>query len=695
MSRALRALDRLIEREIFRLRARYQLSLDEFRGLYVSDEQVDRLVQEHRSARSAHVAMDQAEADRVTQDFFQALERIVDVRWNRLCEVHALSPLEKALVFLAFAPELDLKYETLLAYLNNDITRKWPTVDLARRVLGSTSRDGDAVGASVASGARLTRLHIIDPIAAPSGSPSTLQAGFVLHRSAVRFLAGEDLHGADAEATAGRPAVAMVATHARLMSRPDAPVLLLAASGAEPSDEFAAALADTMGLPLRRFSLGGSGTHAERQREASALALEQRLVPCVILVDCPSTIADAERREEPGDGLLADFGAPLLIRIGAGEAWRSLLNGRRTLKLTLREPDFDEREALWAHACEAQGLTLADEEVAALADRYALSARQIANATRTACDMAWIEGLDSVSAALLHASARAESSATIGNLGRLVDSRHRWEDLIVHPDTLRRLKDVAAAIRCRHIVYGAWGFGARDATGIGIKVLFAGPSGTGKTMAAGIVARELGLDLYRIDLAAMVSKWIGETEKNLNRVFDAARAGNAMIFFDEADALFGKRSEVKDAHDRYANIEVSYLLQKLEAHDGAVVLATNLKRNIDDAFARRLNYVVEFPSPDATERERLWRAMIPPAAPLDPDIDLPFLARQFELTGGDIRNVVLEAAFLAARSAAPIGMRELVWSLSRQLTKEGKMASSSAFQGYLPLLREIAKGAGG
>ena len=158
--------------------------------------------------------------------------------------------------------------------------------------------------------------------------------------------------------------------------------------------------------------------------------------------------------------------------------------------------------------------------------------------------------------------------------------------------------------------------------------------------------------------------------------------------------LFGKRSEVSDSHDRYANIEVSHLLQKLEAHDGAVVLASNLKRNMDDAFTRRLHYVVEFPEPDAVQRERLWRAVFPAAAPLADDVDFGFLARQFELSGGDIRNVILEAAFLAARNATPIGMKELVCSLSRQLAKEGKMASLAAFQGYLPLLREAASLAG-
>src|SRR5205085_11756538 len=213
---------------------------------------------------------------------------------------------------------------------------------------------------------------------------------------------------------------------------------------------------------------------------------------------------------------------------------------------------------------------------------------------------------------------------------------HAWDDLVLPTATLRQVREVAAAIRHRHVVYEEWGFGERVPAGRGLKVLFAGASGTGKTMTAGVIARDLGLDLYRIDLAGGVSKYIGETEKNLDRIFRAARSSNALLFFDEADALFGKRSEVKDAHDRYANIEVAYLLQKMEEHEGAVILASNLSKNIDQAFSRRLHYILEFPRPDAPLRERLWQTILPPEVPINSDVDFGFLGRQFDLAGGDI-----------------------------------------------------------
>jgi SpoVK/Ycf46/Vps4 family AAA+-type ATPase len=201
-------------------------------------------------------------------------------------------------------------------------------------------------------------------------------------------------------------------------------------------------------------------------------------------------------------------------------------------------------------------------------------------------------------------------------------------------------------------------------------------------MAASVIARDLNLDLYRIDLSAVVSKYIGETEKNLDRIFRAAQSSSAMLFFDEADALFGKRSEVKDAHDRYANVEIAYLLQKIEEHRGPVILATNLSRNIDEAFSRRLHYVVEFPMPNETYREKLWRHIFPSEAPVSTDVDFQFLAKQFAITGGDIRNVALTASFMAAQNGHVITMEYLIRAVARQMVKSGRVPSAADFKQY-------------
>lgn len=263
-----------------------------------------------------------------------------------------------------------------------------------------------------------------------------------------------------------------------------------------------------------------------------------------------------------------------------------------------------------------------------------------------------------------------------------------WDDLVLDPERLDQVREIAVRGRQRDTVFGAWGFSPLPSTGT--VALFAGPSGTGKTLAAEIIAGDLGVDLYKVDLANMVSKYIGETEKNLSRLFDAAEGSNVALFFDEADALLGKRSEVSDAHDRYANIEVAYLLQRLERYEGVAVLATNLAKNIDPAFLRRLHIVVEFPVPGPGERRRIWSRSLPASAPRGADLDLDELADRFELTGGTIRNAVLGAAFLAAEAGTAITMELAVTALGREMKKIGRLVTPDDFGPYFAIVERAA-----
>jgi SpoVK/Ycf46/Vps4 family AAA+-type ATPase len=258
-----------------------------------------------------------------------------------------------------------------------------------------------------------------------------------------------------------------------------------------------------------------------------------------------------------------------------------------------------------------------------------------------------------------------------------------WDDIVLPEDSLAQLREICQRVAHRHRVLGEWGFDRKLSLGKGVNALFAGPSGTGKTMAAEIIANALGLDLYRIDLAGVVSKYIGETEKNLDRVFSAAQHANAILFFDEADALFGKRSEVRDSHDRYANIEISYLLQKMEEYDGIAILAPNLRQNLDDAFMRRLAFTVHFPFPDEASRRQIWTGIWPAETPLDGDIDHDFLARQYKLSGGNIKNIALASAFLAAEDEKPVTMAHLFQATRREHQKMGKTLSEGELNGSL------------
>jgi SpoVK/Ycf46/Vps4 family AAA+-type ATPase len=258
----------------------------------------------------------------------------------------------------------------------------------------------------------------------------------------------------------------------------------------------------------------------------------------------------------------------------------------------------------------------------------------------------------------------------------------------VVPDRqLDALHSISAYLRHRDQVLGDWGYERRVAKSQGLKILFAGESGTGKTMAAQVLAAELGLEIFRVDLATTVSKYIGETEKNLDRIFGAAEGSNAILFFDEADALFGKRSEVGDSHDRYANIEVAYLLQKMEGYPGAVILATNFRRNIDDAFVRRLDFVIDFPFPEAEDRRRIWDRVLPEQAPRADDVDLDFLAEKFKLSGGAIRNCSLAAAFQAADDDGPIGMSHLVRAVAQEYGKQGRLTLEADFERFHEVIK--------
>jgi SpoVK/Ycf46/Vps4 family AAA+-type ATPase len=265
---------------------------------------------------------------------------------------------------------------------------------------------------------------------------------------------------------------------------------------------------------------------------------------------------------------------------------------------------------------------------------------------------------------------------------------YTWDDIVLPRACLEQLREICAQARYRQHVFEHWGFKRKVALGKGLSVLFVGPSGTGKTMAADIIANDLGLELYKIDLSGVVSKYIGETEKNLRQIFEAAEQSNAALFFDEADAVFGKRSEVKDAHDRYANIETNYLLQRIEDYEGIVILASNFPKNIDDAFTRRLRFIVEFPLPDASSRQQIWQHIFPAELPRSRDIDIDFLSRKLKLSGGNIKNIALNAAFLAAANSGVLAMEDIIHATKREFHKMGRLCVKADFEQYFEWVRE-------
>jgi ATPase family associated with various cellular activities (AAA) len=652
----LQRLDAALGRETKRLRARYQLSLDEFRGLFISDEQADALL-----ARSGAESPDRGEAPR--REPHAAIDAVA-ARFR-------LDDAAVDVLLLALAPDVDPPYAQIYAYLNDDVRRRWPTADLARRLFG------EAAGAALAADGPLFRPALMLPQAHEERTPLPL-AEFAANPVLCASMFGETIagrRGLAIERAHGEGEPGPLAFLQSAIAAGEAPLVAMAGAHLEDRAAAVAVLAQRLGRRLARVT-------AREDSEPAALIrdglLAARLTDALMLIE-----ADAATLRAMAPAL-RDAGAPVFITAPEGAAWRASLARLPVVEVQFAAPDSAARRRFWVAAAERAGLLADPAALSVAAERFRLSAPQIETAAKSLRFSLGVRPGECVSVAAdaLIASARRQAGVELGGLAQRMSPAQGWSDLVLPHACLGQLQRLSGAIRHRERVFAEWGFMG----GPGVTALFSGSPGTGKSMSAAVLAREAGLDLWRIDLSAVVSKYIGETEKHLDRVFALARDGNAVLFFDEADALFGKRSEVKDAHDRYANIEVAYLLQRLEAFDGVVILASNLAGNVDPAFSRRMHFVIEFPLPDPLLRERLWRAAIPERAPVAGDVDLAFLARQFALTGGDIRVAALDAAFAAAADEEAIDMARLCKAVSRQLLKKGKVPAPSDFRQYQALL---------
>jgi hypothetical protein len=369
--------------------------------------------------------------------------------------------------------------------------------------------------------------------------------------------------------------------------------------------------------------------------------------------------------------VLAGHAGPLAITMNR-MLWPPT-NIRPTLVAEIRIPAEAERAILWQRVLGPFAADIAREAAA----RYRITGGTIMRATATARARAAGHGGD-ITLDDVRVGIRGQLDAELATLGRRIEWEQTWDDLVLPDDIIEELRELISRVQHRRRVLDDWGFARKVGKGIGISALFSGPPGTGKTMVAGLIARELQLDLYQIDASRMVSKWIGETEKNLARLFDAASAGHAVLLFDEADSLFAKRTEVKSSTDRYANLEVNYLLQRMEAFEGITILTTNLETSVDEAFRRRLAFRIAFPLPEREERKRLWRAMLPAEAAVETNIDFDLLAERFEMSGGYIRNAVIRAAYLAAADGGKLGMRHLQRAGMLEYTAMGKIIHASS-----------------
>jgi hypothetical protein len=448
----------------------------------------------------------------------------------------------------------------------------------------------------------------------------------------------------------------------------DAPLVWLTGDDTLGQADVAAEVAAALGLTLQVLRAGDVPTgHAEIEALATLWEREAVLLGGTLLVSWGN---------DPLPAAAVRFIEQLRGLVFVSARQPQPLE-RPTLRFTVDKPDPVEQKRLWQEVLGA-GATRLDGALDGIASQFKLSARAIqAEGAHLAPTLAVSDRPHSV----MWSACRTMGRSKLDELAQRIESIAGWDELILPEAQKATLRQIGAHVRNRLKVHLEWGFADKGARGLGISALFAGESGTGKTMAAEVLARELQLDLYRIDLSAVVSKYIGETEKNLRRIFDAAEDSGAILLFDEADALFGKRSEVKDSHDRYANIEVSYLLQRMEAYRGLAVLTTNMKAALDVAFQRRLSFVVQFPFPDQALREAIWRSALPARVPRG-EIDYSRLAR-LNVTGGNIRNIALNAAFRAAEAAEPVSMAHLLHAAHHDASKRERPLNDAETRGWV------------
>ena len=658
-------LDAAIEREIVRLRGRYQLSLDEFRGLYVSDDHVDALL------RSAGVDPGASRALPIVEP---------TDHWRNLVADFALDGIEADLLLLAVAPEVDTRYPTLFAYLNDEVSLRRPSLDLALRLLGNDWGGRDAIRQRLQPYARLAQSGLIK--LETSSGHAGVQTAF-----AISPIAASHLLGSDAIAAAGLQRIEAkgkagddkdLSATAAALSRGGTPlIVLLAGREGTGRTSFAAHAGRSAGRPLACFDATRGGEPPEALGNAM---LACRLTSTLLLV--------AADEIEPVHISAQLMSAPdhLFLRVRNAGSWERALASLPHLTRNFGVASLEKRRSSWREALRSNGLRASPASLDAVASRFRLPEGLIERAARDTrlAQMNDDPAPVSVPQRVLLDQARRQCALDLNHLASRIETRPEWNDLVLPAEVLQHLKDFASACIDRNRVYDEWGMGSVGGNSAsGLAALFGGASGTGKTMSAAVIARSIGMDIWKIDLSSVVSKYIGETEKNLSKVFSAASDGDTILFFDEADAIFGKRSDVKDAHDRYSNIEVAYLLQKIEEFEGISILASNFARNIDQAFARRLAYVIEFPLPDPQLRESLWRKAFPASMPVRGAIDHIFLGQQFALSGGDIRAASLDAAFLAASDGGAVTMDHVIRAVSRQMVKQGKVPSSLGFSAQL------------
>ena len=594
----------------------------------------------------------------------------IDSGLARARDAWGLSPYELDVLVAAVAPDVDDRFGRAFASCHGHPDRSRPTLGLLLDLFGIDDVARPRAIDGVLGERALRRLELIEldgagpllsrPLRVPADVTTRL-LGFAPHPP-LRVLpyAADALDGLVLSESL-RSRIVELARGTRTSS----PIVILQGLPGSGRHALAAATAHAFGraaLSIRTDELA-----------ATRLAVVERNARWMDA----AIVVDASGGTPMPEGLTA-IDLPQIWVVVRGGLERLPIANRDVHVLDVERPSTATREAIWRASL---GAAAANVDLALVARRYRLGPGAIVRASAAARGWIHVSGRSTqLDTATVVSACRAMPATELDTLTQRLPAPYHLSELIVGDNTRRELAFALAWARHEPLIFDTWQMGSRMPLGRGLVCLFAGPPGTGKTMAAQILARELDLELYRVDLSRVVSKYIGETEKNLDRVFDQARAANAMLLFDEADALFGKRTEVRDAHDRYANIETGFLLQRIEVHDGVTVLATNLRKNIDEAFQRRMHVIADFPLPGVAERAKIWNQNLPPRPHRGSDVEVSLLAERFEFSGGSIRNAaVASAVFAAAGASTEVDMTAVLCAALREQQRAGRLVDASHF----------------
>ncbi|MBD2212735.1 ATP-binding protein [Nostoc linckia FACHB-104] len=603
---------------------------------------------------------------------------------DQLCSIFNLSDFEKNLLLLCAGVELDASFSILCAAACGNAQRTYPTFGLAMTVLP----DMHWSAFTPAGALRRWRLIEVGTGSDLMTSPLRIDERILHYLIGVQHIDERLLGMLEPVGVTEK----LVSSHLQLMEKMAAawwvdiydflklPILQLCGNEVASKRPIAALACQYLELNLYVIAAHAlPTTPSEISKFKQLWEREVLLANCALLIDCDDLEGTDTTRESTITYLCEWMRCPIIIT--TTDRRRSRL--RPALVFDIERPTTPEQYTIWEQALNGTSASI-NIEVSKLVSQFNLSVPVI----QAACSQVrvqWQQAQESEVTAdfnhLLWDTCRAQARPKLDDLAQRIDSVANWEDLVLPESQLQVLRDVALQVKQRAKVYDQWGFGGKSKRGLGISALFAGLSGTGKTMAAEVLAGELRLDLYRIDLSAVVSKYIGETEKNLGRVFDAAELGGVILLFDEADALFGKRTEVKDSHDRHSNVEVSYLLQRMESYRGLSVLTTNLKSSLDQAFLRRIRFIVQFPFPDSTQRAEIWRRIFPKATPTD-NLDYQKLG-QLNVAGGNIRSIAMNAAFLAADAGDVVTMNYILQAAKSEYIKLERTLTDTEVKGWV------------